>query len=393
MNEPNSGAFSLHLSNGHTLTLKSGSKLTASELPGLHSIPPGGPVALVSPHPTDSWIQGLQNLSQRSWRVRLPNGDSVEVKPGKNVRLAPGTWVNLGSIEGEIQLASSRYAAVGKSRAWVWTTVAIAALLCLSAAGAWYYQQRVAVERTRREQIAAEQVRAREEAQKREQELAAQAQKEKELAAKKAEEETARAQKLAAEEQKKNDEFAARRKAAEEAAAKQAEEEERARQLALEERKKNEDDLAAQKAAEEAAQEKQPTTEVKRKEESDHLIVPGRRIGSISLGMTASAVIKILGQPTRAFGSGAKQNYWWSTFELGVGVDNQSQRVVSVGTMGPQWATARGLRVGDSEAKVKAQLGVPRQTMWKGQRRWYPGLFIMLDKSGGKIIEIDVKDQ
>src|SRR5437868_2960255 len=103
MNEPDDGGFSLRLSDGRSFDLRIGATLNSQDLSGLHSVPPGGPVAIVKPHPADPAIYGLQNLSQLSWRVHLANSDSVEVKPGKNVRLAAGTRVNFGSIEGEIR--------------------------------------------------------------------------------------------------------------------------------------------------------------------------------------------------------------------------------------------------------------------------------------------------
>jgi Mg-chelatase subunit ChlD len=97
------GAFSLRLTSGMSLDLNSGATVGAKDIPGLHSIPPGGPVGEVKPHPTDPNIQGLQNLSHLAWRVYLPNGDSIEVKPGKNVRLAAGTRIDFGVIQGEIR--------------------------------------------------------------------------------------------------------------------------------------------------------------------------------------------------------------------------------------------------------------------------------------------------
>jgi Ca-activated chloride channel family protein len=97
------GHFSLRLSDGRSIELSSGAKLTGSELRGLRSVPPGGPVATITSHPTEPSIRGLQNLSQQSWTAHLANGDKVEVKPGKNVRLVAGTRVNFGSIEGTIE--------------------------------------------------------------------------------------------------------------------------------------------------------------------------------------------------------------------------------------------------------------------------------------------------
>jgi hypothetical protein len=96
-------AFTLRLSNGKSIDLPNGATLNTNDLPGLHSVPPGGTVATVRPHPTDPNIHGLQNLSQLSWRVYLPEGDSIEVKPGKSVRLAPGTRVDFRTIQGEIR--------------------------------------------------------------------------------------------------------------------------------------------------------------------------------------------------------------------------------------------------------------------------------------------------
>jgi hypothetical protein len=97
------GGFALRLSDGRVLDLAVGTVLQPSDLPGLHSVPPGGPVATVTPHPTEPAIQGLQNLSHLPWRVHLPNGDSIEVKPGRSVRLVAETGINFGSIEGKIE--------------------------------------------------------------------------------------------------------------------------------------------------------------------------------------------------------------------------------------------------------------------------------------------------
>jgi uncharacterized protein YegL len=95
--------FSLYLSNRKSIDLAGGVTFTAKELPGLHSMPPGGVVARVNQHPTDPLILGLQNLSQSPWRVCLPNGDKIEIKPTKNVRLTLGTQIDFGSIQGEIK--------------------------------------------------------------------------------------------------------------------------------------------------------------------------------------------------------------------------------------------------------------------------------------------------
>lgn len=167
MNEPAAHALVLRLSDGRSLDLVVGRTFSAPDLPGLHSLPPGGPVAAVTSHPTEPAICGMQNLSQRSWRARLANGDSTEVKPGRNIRLAQGTRINFGSVEGEIEHASQP--ATGRSKTGVWIGIGIAGL-CLVLLGGWYLEQRFAA--AHRQQIARQEQQIREEAQKREKERA-----------------------------------------------------------------------------------------------------------------------------------------------------------------------------------------------------------------------------
>jgi hypothetical protein len=93
----------LRLGNGGKLRLSQGTRLTEQDLPGLHSVPPGGTVAEVVAHPQDPTVLGLRNDSQVAWRVRTGGGDHIEVKPGKSLRLRAGTQVSFGTLEGTVE--------------------------------------------------------------------------------------------------------------------------------------------------------------------------------------------------------------------------------------------------------------------------------------------------
>jgi len=64
---------------------------------------PENPVARVNRHPQDPTVWGLRNESTDKWVATLPNGSTIDVEPGKNVRLATGTRIQFGKVEGEIR--------------------------------------------------------------------------------------------------------------------------------------------------------------------------------------------------------------------------------------------------------------------------------------------------
>jgi hypothetical protein len=61
------------------------------------------PVAEVVRHPQDPSIWGLKNLGGEKWVVTLADGSVKDVSPGQSAKLASGTKVNFGKIEGEIR--------------------------------------------------------------------------------------------------------------------------------------------------------------------------------------------------------------------------------------------------------------------------------------------------
>jgi hypothetical protein len=80
-----------------------GAKLTATDIPGLQPSNAGGAIAEVGRNPNDPSILGLKNLSRTAWTATLANRDRVQVEPGRNVRIAAGTRISFGSIDGEIK--------------------------------------------------------------------------------------------------------------------------------------------------------------------------------------------------------------------------------------------------------------------------------------------------
>ncbi len=92
--------------------------------------------------------------------------------------------------------------------------------------------------------------------------------------------------------------------------------------------------------------------------QTDNLIVPGVRVGPVTLGMTDVDLYKMLGDPARTdvTSDGARIHYVYSS--LDVGVDRDSHIVVAVETHDPSYATAEGIKFGSSSlALMVAKLG------------------------------------
>src|SRR5262245_52068408 len=90
---------------------------------------------------------------------------------------------------------------------------------------------------------------------------------------------------------------------------------------------------------------------------NDRLIVPGTRIGPVSLGMSDEALFKV-GTPDRTREAGN-----WIVYNYGsmrVFVDQRTRKVVSVGTgRDSAYRTAGGVKVGSTMRDVQAALGPP----------------------------------
>ncbi len=62
------------------------------------------PVAVVTRHPSDPNIWGLQNLSTEKWSVTSPDGSVRDVAPGRSATMTKGLRINFGKIQGEIRV-------------------------------------------------------------------------------------------------------------------------------------------------------------------------------------------------------------------------------------------------------------------------------------------------
>jgi RsiW-degrading membrane proteinase PrsW (M82 family) len=61
------------------------------------------PIAEIAANPNDGNVLGLRNLSDRTYRVTLTGGKTVDLPKGKAVRLAPGVVVDFGGITGSVE--------------------------------------------------------------------------------------------------------------------------------------------------------------------------------------------------------------------------------------------------------------------------------------------------
>jgi hypothetical protein len=142
----------------------------------------------------------------------------------------------------------------------------------------------------------------------------------------------------------------------------------------------------------------------------DQLIVPGKRIGPISVGMSTSDVLKALGEPTRASITSCKgpgdpegvysqhcaTKYGWANgLQAEIPLISRrhwiKERVYEVTTKDPRYATSGGVKVGSSELSVRAIYGPPTLIGAHFERiTWcyLPGM--ILSFVGGKVVEIDV---
>jgi hypothetical protein len=94
--------FSLRIQQ-KTIPLTVGTRLQAGEIPGLVAQSANGIVAEVNANPKDPSILGLQNCSNQFWIATLPIGQQKQIDPGRSIKLAVGTKINFGSVQGEVR--------------------------------------------------------------------------------------------------------------------------------------------------------------------------------------------------------------------------------------------------------------------------------------------------
>ncbi len=95
--------FILQLTSGSTPQLKDGAILRAEDLVRFKVNSANGAFAEVSQNPNDPTVLGLKNLTQHAWAATLADGSSHQVEPGRNIKLATGTTLNLGPVAGTLR--------------------------------------------------------------------------------------------------------------------------------------------------------------------------------------------------------------------------------------------------------------------------------------------------
>ncbi len=94
--------FSLRIQQ-KTIPLIVGTRLQAQQILGLGAQSPNGVVAEVNANPKDLTLIGLQNCSNQVWIATLANGQQKQIDPGRSIKLAVGTKINFGSVQGEVR--------------------------------------------------------------------------------------------------------------------------------------------------------------------------------------------------------------------------------------------------------------------------------------------------
>ncbi len=95
---------------------------------------------------------------------------------------------------------------------------------------------------------------------------------------------------------------------------------------------------------------------------ADNIIIPGLRVGEYTFKMTKDDILEKLGKPKAIFYGGEKytlddlpERYFMSYGDISFGMQNDS--VKGITALSPDYKFANGVRVGDSEQKIKEAFG------------------------------------
>lgn len=135
-------------------------------------------------------------------------------------------------------------------------------------------------------------------------------------------------------------------------------------------------------------------------EGSDHLIVPGVRIGPIFIGMTETQLYKTLGNPSETVrgNDGTWISYMYNDLGLTAQANPATHKVNMIAIAGENspYSTREGIRVGSSELQIQIlpwkllekRLWEPNGRLW---RFHYPG--IVIETRSGNVSSIFVYPQ
>jgi hypothetical protein len=124
----------------------------------------------------------------------------------------------------------------------------------------------------------------------------------------------------------------------------------------------------------------------------DNTIVPGKRIGPVSVGMAVSQLYDVMGEPTKTQKGRDTERYVFEGLE--VVVDDADESVSTVTTASAEYATADGLKVGLTLLAVKAKLAkLPGQLLIReeGDTTTYFTAGMVVLVSGGQVKSITIR--
>jgi len=90
---------------------------------------------------------------------------------------------------------------------------------------------------------------------------------------------------------------------------------------------------------------------------ADDMILPGKSIGPVLIGMSAQELYHALGEPRSSDVGEDKTSYVYDGLQ--VGVENGNQRVYRVFATSPKYKLVKGVAVGSSALAVAAAYGEP----------------------------------
>jgi len=100
----------------------------------------------------------------------------------------------------------------------------------------------------------------------------------------------------------------------------------------------------------------QPTTA---QAPNDKQIVPGIRVGPVSVGMSDADLYKVLGDPTDTDTLHYRPSIAYRYTSFFVIVNRDSHKVTQIATSDPSYSTAEGIKAGSSGLGVSVKYGVP----------------------------------
>ncbi len=115
---------------------------------------------------------------------------------------------------------------------------------------------------------------------------------------------------------------------------------------------------------------------------ADDLILPGKSIGPVVIGMSAQELYRALGEPRSSDVGEDKTSYVYDGLQ--VGVENDSQLVYRVFATSPKYKLVKGVAVGSSALAVVAAYGEPdeRDETPAGDKTFCYGNFELYLKAG-----------